>query len=180
MMSRAIVLWVLAVIATILVSVKIGLKAEALEDQIQTVEQNQEVERDRIRVLRASYAYLTAADQLKPLAARHLALEPIRGDQLVLLVDLPVRVPVPLERGEEPGTVSDPSFAPASDPAAGAPSLVEAPGQESDVAPENSIIPPRRQYPAPSGPSNIPPWLKAQQHPVLQPVGLPSQERSSR
>ncbi len=187
MISRAIVLWVLAVITVILVSVQIGLKAEALEDQIRTVEQKQEVERDRIRVLRASYAYLTAADQLKPLAQRHLALEPIRGDQVATLADLPLRVPVPIERGEEPGTVSAPpsepssapSSAPSSEPAvpsADAPSLVEAPGEAQD----DFVIPPRRQEPTPRGPSNIPPWLKAQQHPVLQPVGLPSQERSSR
>ncbi len=162
MISRVIVVWVLLVIGTILVSVQIGLKAEALDDDLWTVQHKQEVERDRIRVLRTSYAYLTAADQLQPLAARHLALEPVRGDQMLTLAELPVRVPVPMVRGKEPGAASPEVSVPR---AAGDPRRVEAP------APDNTV--------PPKGPNNNPLWLKAKQGHVLQPVGLPSQKRSS-
>ena len=46
MISRAIIVWVLLVIGTILISVQIGLKAEALDDNLKAVERKQEVERD--------------------------------------------------------------------------------------------------------------------------------------
>lgn len=162
MISRAIVVWVLLVIGTILISVQIGLKAEALDDDLHAVHRKHEAERDRIRVLRASYAYLTASDQLQPLAERHLALEPVRGDQMVVLGDLPERAPVPVARGREPGSA--------------APS-VKLP--EADAAPRTAEAPPQRQPRSPKGSTNNPPWLKAKQGPVLQPVGLPSQKRSS-
>ena len=151
MISRAIVVWVLLVIGTILISVQIGLKAEALDDDLHAVHRKHEAERDRIRVLRASYAYLTASDQLQPLAERHLALEPVRGDQMVVLGDLPERAPVPVARGREPGS----------------------------AAPRTAEAPPQRQPRSPKGSTNNPPWLKAKQGPVLQPAGLPSQKRSS-
>lgn len=162
MISRAIIVWVLLVIGTILISVQIGLKAEALDDNLKAVERKQEVERDRIRVLRASYAYLTASDQLQPLVQRHLVLEPIRGDQMVTLADLPVRVPVPVSKGQEPGADA-PSVKVPTAPVG--PRTAEAPSQERSNPPRNS--------------DKNPPWLKAKQGPVLQPVGLPSQKRSS-
>lgn len=162
MISRTVVLWILLVIGTILVSVQIGLKAEALEDEIRATARAQEVERDRIRVLRASYAYLTAADQLRPLVARHLALEPIRGDQVVTVSDLPRRVPVPARKADEPGPDTS-----ADTPVAGAPRTAEAPRQNHEHGDD------------PPGTSQNPPWLKVHQNPVLQPVGLPSQKRSS-
>ena len=162
MISRTVVIWVLLVIGTILVSVQVGLKAEGLEDEIRANARAQQVERDRIRVLRASYAYLTAADQLQPLVARHLALEPVRGDQVIALADLPRRVPVPARKGLEPGPDTNTT--------------------EADAGPPQGARPPvpdgNRRAPRP-GPSANPPWLKAHQKPVLQPVGLPSQKGSS-
>lgn len=162
MISRAIVIWVLLVIGTILVSVQIGLKAEALDDSLKAVERKQDVERDRIRVLRASYAYLTASDQLQPLVVRHLALQPIHGDQMVTLADLPLRVPVPVMKGKEPEETEPRVQVPG---VAEGPRTAEAPSQERSDPPRSS--------------NNNPPWLKAKQGPVLQPVGLPSQKRSS-
>ncbi len=162
MISRTVVLWVLLMIGTILVSVQIGLKAEALEDEIRATARAQQVERDRIRVLRASYAYLTAADQLQVLVTRHLALQPIRGDQVLAVSDLPRRVPVPARKADEP----DPETS-ADEPSFGAPHAAEAPRQFDE----------RREVPP--GNSQNPPWLKANQKPVLQPVVLPSQKRSS-
>ena len=132
------------------------MKAEALDDDLHGVQSQQDAERDRIRVLRASYAYLTASDQLQPLAVRHLGLEPIRGGQMVGLADLPERAPVPVVRGQEPS--------------ANLPAIEQ---------PHAAETPERRPYaPPPVTPGN-PPWLKAQRTPVLQPVGLPSQKRSS-
>lgn len=170
MISRAAVLWLLLVIATILVSVQIGLKAEGLEDGIRAVKQAQEVERDRIRILRASYAYLTAADQLTPLAARHLALEPVRGGQIMTLDDLPRRVPVPAPKGGEPDAapsapVPHVIVPPGVLPPAGAPRMAEAP-------------PSARGGPAGRSENNTnPPWLRERRNSALQPVSLPSQER---
>jgi hypothetical protein len=166
MISRTVVVWLLLVIATILVSVQIGLKAEGLEDEIRAVKRAQEVERDRIRVLRASYAYLTAADQLKPLMERHLALEPVRGDQIMTLADLPRRVPVPTPKGSEPGAAPSVPVPHVVVPPKSTPRMAEAPPSANEEDRHGR-----------SKNNTNPPWLKEQRNPVLQPVSLPSQER---
>ena len=80
MISRAIVVWVLLVIGTILISVQIGLKVEARWTMIcmlciASMRRSATVSACCAPVI----AYLTASDQLQPLAERHLALEPVRG-----------------------------------------------------------------------------------------------------
>ena len=169
MISKSIVLWVVLVIGTILVSVQIGLRAEGLEDAVRTVQRAQIAEQDRIRTLRASYAYLTSADQLQPLAERHLALEPIRGDQITTLAELPRRIPVPLPRGQQRREETPSARSTVPPPAVSVPDSsrsAEAPSEE-----RNDAAPPRSR--------NTPPWLKAQQNKRLQPVSLPGQKRSS-
>jgi len=148
MISRGYFCWLVAVVAMVLASAQIGLKAEALDDELRAVRAAQEAERDRIRVLRASYAHLTAPDQLWPLVARHLELAPVRGDQIVKMADLPKRQPK------------------------------LRPGSEPRISPDVDLSPRVRAWPhEPRIPPSNPPWLKADNDLRLQPVSLTRQNK---
>ena len=148
MKLRPALIWTAVLVGVILASVRVGSVSNDLDERLATLKAEQEREREQIQVLLASFAHLTAADQLRPLAERHLELEPIRGDQMVLLQDLPKLPPLPLARKLSPGEEAD-----------------KAPAPEQFVAPgERKPIEPR--------------WDGQIGRGLLQPVTLREEERS--
>jgi hypothetical protein len=163
MMSRGLLMWIVLAVGIAVASINIGLSSDTFDEKLAAAKSSQRLERERINVLRASYAHLTAIDQLKPLAELHLALKPIRGEQIALLQDLP-RLAV------------DPD-APAKPPATG---LQAVPAQKAPLtakAQPSQRAEPRRPQVAPTEPgqnAQNPPWLKAQRNPLLQSARLPT------
>jgi hypothetical protein len=194
MISRGFLLWLGLVIGMILASVQISMKVEALDSSLNKLLDEQEIERDRIRVLRASYAYLTAPDQLRPLVERHLDLHPIRGDQMLMLAGLPERaieLDAPMSGpGILPGLAQPLPPVSAVPPSVAAPAVTLPPAAAEETGP-TVISPPASGPPSavteqapfapiprlPSVPPVNPPWLEAQHPPVLQPVSYPKDQR---
>ena len=161
MMSRATIFWLVALAAMVVMTVTVSLKVNRIDSKIDAIAVRKTEVQDRIALLDASYALLTSAERLAPLADRHLDLVEVRGDQLIAFEKLPFRIPLPTARQPEPehGQPSNQEVARPADPppALSIPPMISPP---SDIAPPGAL-PPR-----------MPPWLEAQGRAGLQPVTL--------
>ena len=68
----------------------VGQQVKSVKDDIRIVQADIAVEREKIRVLKAEWAYLTRPENLERLAAKHLDLVAPVPAQMVSLFDLPV------------------------------------------------------------------------------------------
>ncbi|MGE0253253.1 MAG: hypothetical protein AB7N54_01555 [Alphaproteobacteria bacterium] len=89
----SIALLLLAALAAALVF-HVSREVETLEARLAAANQRLTADREAIRVLHSEWAYLARIDRIEDLTHRHLALGPVRPDQLVAgqtLVQLPLR-----------------------------------------------------------------------------------------
>lgn len=68
----------------------VGQQVKSVKDELRVVQSDIEAEREKIRVLKAEWAYLNRPENLERLAAKHLDLVAPVPAQMVSLFDLPV------------------------------------------------------------------------------------------
>ncbi len=154
MISRATIFWLIALAGMVLVTVTVSLKVNRVTKAIEATANDARMIQQRIALLDASYQLLVSPEYLAPVAARHLPLVEIRGDQLLPLNQLPDRIPLPTARAPEPtpGQSNQPS----------------AERQHNQRSAEAPLAAPPENPP----PAGMPPWLQAQGRNALQPVSL--------
>jgi len=153
MISRATIFWLVALAGMVLVTVTVSLEVNRVNRQIQAVDERRQSVEERTTLLKASYQLLISPDRLRRLADRHLALEEVRGDQLIALEELPARSPRPTVRRRP------------------------TPEQFGRREAEPPATDPSRNPPAPPGLPRVPPSLEAHGNPALQPVRLSTAQR---
>jgi hypothetical protein len=158
MISRATIFWLIALAGMVLMTVTVSLKVDRVNNRIDAIAARKASVQERITLLDASYQLLISPDRLRPLADRHLALQEVRGDQLIPLASLPARIPLPTARRPEP---EPKQYGQRQEP----PQLAEPPHMPT--------LPPI----LPEDMPHTPPWLEAHGRPALQPVTLLTPQR---
>ncbi|MDW8445456.1 MAG: hypothetical protein RML45_15240 [Acetobacteraceae bacterium] len=82
MIRPAVLLWAVLVVAAGLLLYKVKHDVRELEEELAGLNRAIQERRDRIHVLEAEWSLLNEPERLRDLAARHLALAPLRADQL--------------------------------------------------------------------------------------------------
>ena len=88
--------WLTAVVVIATVAAAFGVTwlkhdTRRLESQLQTQRSQVEKTESDIAILRAELGYLTRPERLEPLARKYLGLQPVSGNQLIRIDELPKR-----------------------------------------------------------------------------------------
>lgn len=85
MIWRSSALWIGIAGATAVALFELKYEVQRLEEELAALDRDLLTSQETIHVLRAEWSYLNRPDRLKDLAARHLDLEPLTGEQIATL-----------------------------------------------------------------------------------------------
>ena len=110
MIRPAILLWAALVVAAGLLLYKVKHDVRDLEEELAALNRAIVERRDRIHVLEAEWSLLNEPERLRDLASRHLALAPLRADQLARASEALPRLALapapPVPAADQPATVA--------------------------------------------------------------------------
>lgn len=166
MIRPAVLLWAALVVAAGLLLYKVKHDVRELEEELAGLNRAIQERRDRIHVLEAEWSLLNEPERLRDLATRHLALAPLRADQLARASEAVPRLALAparaLPAAELPAPVAQ--TAPAAEPSLAQTVVASLPLPPvfPDVVPRSASLPqaaePRSV--ATSAPSSVPPQAR--------------------
>jgi len=95
MMRPVAVIWLIALAGVAAGVYLVKYRASELRGELTEVRSDIRSERERLRVLRAEWTYLTRPERLARMAREHLDMRPLAPGQVVSPAELPPRVTVP-------------------------------------------------------------------------------------
>lgn len=170
MIRPAILLWAALVVAAGLLLYKVKHDVRELEEELASLNRAIVERRDRIHVLEAEWSLLNEPERLRDLATRHLALAPLRADQLARASEALPRLalaPAPgLPAADQRAAVTH--TVPAAAPPASSPVLASLPLPPAfpDPPPRSATTPPRAER---RTAASSPPPTPLQARPLSQP-----------